>query len=85
MEDEELKMTGQKAIEYVADFFGVPSMYALSKALSDEKLTVQPIQIKRYIEGSRMSKKVADRFYETYGIIITDSFYKENWARSRND
>lgn len=75
-----LVMTGAEAIKYVADYFGVPSKYALAKSLSDEKLTVQPIQISNYINGTRMSKKVADRFNDTYGIIISDAYVQENWA-----
>lgn len=76
----ELVMTGKEAIKYIADHFGVPSKYALAKSLSDEKLNVQVIQITNYLNGTRMSKKVADRFNETYGVIISDAYIKENWA-----
>ncbi len=65
-------MTGEEAIKYIVEHFGVTSMYALSKALSDEELTVQPIQISNYLNGKKMSRKVADRFFETYGIIVSD-------------
>lgn len=65
-------MTAQEAIEYVAAVNNIPSMYEMSKQLSDEKLTVQPIQISNYLNGGKMSRQVADRFWEVYGIIISD-------------
>lgn len=74
MSEESLAMTGAEAIRYVADVFNVPSMYAMARDLSDETLNVQPIQIKNYLTGTRMSKKVADRFKELYDVIITDAF-----------
>lgn len=67
-------MTTKEAIAYVAEYFGLKSYYALSKALSDETLTVQPIQISNYAKGGKMSKKVADRFFETFGIVISDAY-----------
>lgn len=85
MNDEALSMTGQQAIAYVAEYMSVPSMYALAKSLSGDGLTVQPIQIKNYIEGTRMSKKVADRFHEVYDIVITDAFNKSDWAMPKKD
>lgn len=67
-------MTGAEAIKYVTDHFGIPSLYALAKALSDDTLTVQPIQISNYLNGSQMSPKVAQRFFETYGVVIKDIY-----------
>lgn len=83
MEEETLQMTAQEAIKYVSDNFNVPSKYALAKLLSDEKLKVQPIQITGYIEGRKMRRKTADRFFETFGIIITDVYEKRDWAASK--
>lgn len=83
--EEALVMTGKEAIQYVAENFGVQSMYALAKSLSDETLTVQTIQIKNYLNGRRMSKKVAERFNDVYGIIISDVYIKADWAESKDD
>ena len=63
----------KEAINYIVEHFGVTSYYAMSKALSDETLTVQPIQISNYANGSKPSQKVADRFFETYGVVISDA------------
>lgn len=70
-------MTTVEAIKFVRDHFGIASMYAMSKDLSDENLTVQPIQISRYLKGHKMSQKVADRFFETYGVVINDPYKRE--------
>lgn len=71
MSDEEVEtMTGQEAIEHIKDFFGIPSYYAMAKALSDDDLTIQPIQISNYFKGKMMSQKVANRFEDVYGVII---------------
>ena len=78
-------MTGAEALKYAQDYFGVPSKYAMAKSLSDETLTVQPIQISNYLNGTKMSKKVAQRFEETYGITISDAYVQENWADIGND
>ena len=67
-------MTTIEAINYVVEYFGVTSKYALAKALSDETLTVQPIQISNYLNGTVMSLKVADRFFETYGVVVSDAY-----------
>lgn len=83
MTDDTLIMTGAEAIKYVADHFGVPSMYALAKALSDDELNVQPIQVSNYINGTQMSKKVAERFNETYGVIISDAYIQSDWAEPK--
>lgn len=71
-------MTTKEAIKYVAEHFGVPSRYALAQALSDEELKVQPIQISNYLNGTRMSKKVAVRFQEVYGVVISDVYAPDN-------
>ena len=81
----QLAMTAAQAIEYAQRVFEVPSAYAMAKALSDDTVKVQPIQIANYLNGTRMSKKVADRFHATYGITITDAFTNENWAKNKND
>lgn len=67
-------MTTIEAIKYVVEHFGVPSMYAMAKALSDDTLKVQPIQISNYLDGRKMTQKVADRFFETYGVVINDAY-----------
>lgn len=79
-----LSMTGAEAIKYVQDHFGVPSRYALAKSLSGDGLTVQPIQITNYINGTQMSKKVAERFNEVYGVIITDAYIQADWAEPKD-
>jgi hypothetical protein len=65
-------MTTQEALSYIAEYFNVTSLYALSKALSDSELNVQPIQLSKYKKGHKMSKKVAQRFFDVYGVIIND-------------
>lgn len=67
-------MSTVEAIDYVVDYFGIRSMYELAKSLSDENLTVQAIQISNYKKGKRMKQQVADRFFETYGVIINDAY-----------
>lgn len=66
------KMTGLEAIKHVAEYFELNSMYSIAKSLSGDNVNVQPIQIKNYMNGTKMSKKVAKRFEEVYGIEITD-------------
>lgn len=83
MIDEDIALTGKEAIKYAAEHFGVRSRYAMSKALSDDELTVQPIQLSNYLKGRRMSKKVAQRFFETYGIRITDAYVPSDWAEEK--
>lgn len=76
-------MTTIEAIKHVTDIFDIPSAYALAKSLSDEDLKVQTIQITNYLSGKhKMSRKVADRFYECYGIVINDAFDKSNWIEA---
>jgi hypothetical protein len=79
--DDTPNMTAKEALAYAAEHFGVPSAYAMAKSLSDEKMTVQPIQISHYLKGKKMSRRVADRFNEVYGIIITDVHESTGWAR----
>jgi len=79
--DDTESMSSKDAIEFAADHFGVPSMYAMAKALSDETLTVQPIQLSRYLKGHKMSLPVAQRFYDTYGIIVNDYIKKGLWQK----
>jgi len=67
-------MTTKEAIKHVVDVFGIRSMYELAKQLSDDKLNVQAIQISNYVRGlHKMSGEVADRFFNVYGIIISDA------------
>lgn len=82
--DEDLELTAKEAIKYAADYFGVPSKYAMAQQLSDEVLTVQPIQITNYLKGTKMSRKVADRFFATYGIVITDAYTPSDWATTHD-
>lgn len=74
MSDEEdvISMTAIEAIKHVTEYHEIPSLYALSKALSDEALTIQPIQLKGYLNGAKMSAKTAKRFFDVYGIHISD-------------
>lgn len=78
--DDTPSMTSREAIIYVKDHFGVPSKYALAKSLSDEVLRVQAIQIDNYLRGTRMSGKVADRFFEVYGVIVSDAYRPSDWV-----
>lgn len=83
-------MTAKEAIDYVSKAFNITSKYALAKSLSDEHLVVQSIQISNYLNGRKMSKKVADRFFDVYGIVITDAhdrgiLQKELKQREQND
>lgn len=84
MEDFEdvLELTAIEAIKWVTEHHSIPSAYALAQSLSDDQLTVQPIQIANYLNGRKMSDKVANRFYDTYGIRITDVYKKTNWMET---
>lgn len=70
--DDLIQMETIPAIKHVAKYFGISSMYRLASDLSGDGVNVQPIQISNYLRGRKMSKKVADRFAEVYGIYITD-------------
>lgn len=72
MEEEFTKMTGEEAIKHIAEFYEIDSQYAIAKSLSGDGVKVQPIQIKNYLNGKKMSKKVAKRFMLVYGIDISD-------------
>lgn len=76
-------MSTKEAIEFAAEHFGVPSMYAMAKALSDETLKVQTIQISNYRKGTKMSKEIAQRFYDTYGIIVNDYSDRGTWQNKK--
>lgn len=68
-----VEMKAAEAINHVGEYFGLSSLYEMSKQLSDDTLTIQVIQLSKYRRGlSKMSKKVADRFEEVYGIKIID-------------
>lgn len=72
---EQIEMyTGKEAIIKVCEDFGITSKYALAKALSCDTVTVQPIQIYNYLNGRQMSEKVAQRFSEVFGIVISDVY-----------
>lgn len=73
MDNQDVVMTGEEAIKYVQQAFDISSKYALAKSLSDETLKVQSIQISNYLNGRKMSKKVAKRFYDVYDIVISDA------------
>lgn len=78
----DVSMNAKEAIKYVVDQFDIPSKYALSKMLSDDKINVQVNQISNYLKGKKMSRKVATRFYETFGIVISDTYVKTNWVHN---
>lgn len=67
-------MTSREAIFYIVEYFGLKSYYSIARALSDDELTVQPIQVSSYCKGRKMSPKVAKRVFDTFGIIISDPF-----------
>lgn len=74
---EQNAMTAYEAIKRVSEERNITSKYRLAKELSDEQLTVQPIQISNYVHPDlkkrrKMSKAVADRFFAVFGIYITD-------------
>lgn len=69
--EEPMRLTA--AIDHIAEYFGVRSFYAMAKALSDETMTVQPTQISKFHKGqTKVSKKVAQRFHDTYGVRIDE-------------
>lgn len=55
----------------------IKSLYAMASMLNNEEVTVQPIQISNYLNGTRMSRKVARRFLEVFNIYVTDAVGKE--------
>lgn len=74
---EQNAMTAFEAIKKVCSEYNITSKYRLAKELSDERLVVQPIQISNYVNPDlkkrrKMSKAVAERFFDVYGIYITD-------------
>lgn len=68
-----LQMTAKEAILYVSySNSKYSSMYSIAKALSGDGLKVHTVQISNYLKGTRMSRKVAERFEEVFDIEITD-------------
>lgn len=78
-------MTGANAIKLIVDQFDIPSLYALAKSLSDEELTIQPIQISNYMRGHRMSAKVAKRFLDVYNVVIGDVHNQGVFVRDKKN
>ncbi len=77
-------MTSKEAIDFVMDKFGIQSLYKLSKELTHEELKVTITQLSNYSRGTRMSKKVADRFSELYDVVISDVFDSTALRRNYN-
>ena len=75
-------MTGKQAILYAIEHFGVTSKKALAESLSGDGLMVQPIQITNYLDGTKMSQRVADRFLFVYGITISDAHNPSDFAET---
>jgi len=67
-------MTGKEAIEFIMSNLDVKTKYSLASLLSCDDLVVQPIQIDNYLKGSRISRKVALRFFIVFSIIISDQY-----------
>ena len=71
---EQRSLTTYEAVVTVVSEHKIRSMYALANILSNESITVQPIQISNYLnKGTKMSKKVALRFLEVFNIDVTDA------------
>lgn len=76
-----MELETQKALLYVLQNTDCKSMYSIAKALSDDELKVQTIQVSNYLKGKNgMSEKVALRFEEVFGITITDVYQRNNWS-----
>ena len=76
-------MKGIDAIKFVTEEFGIKSRYELAQSLTDENLKVQIIQISNYMSGKhKMSKKVAQRFHDVYGITISDCYDHSDFAET---
>lgn len=73
-------MTCIDAIKHVMDHFGIASRNELAKSLSDDSMTVQPIQITNYLKGTQPSQKVADRFLSVYGVVISNAYNQSDLA-----
>jgi len=67
-------MSAKEAILTIARDTEFKTQYSISKALSDEDLNVSIGQITRYLKGCRMSRKVADRVHEVFGIVVNDVY-----------
>lgn len=75
-------MTGIEAIKHVVEHYGMTNKSAIAKSLSGDGLEVQPIQITNYLDGTKMSQKVADRFLLVYGIVIKDAHNPSDLAEA---
>lgn len=73
-----------EAIQYVLDYFEISTKQKLAEILSNEMLTVQPIQITNYCNGRKMSAKVAARFEELFDLEITD-VHKPTGRKPKDD
>lgn len=83
--DEVFGMRAADAIVHVSELNGNMSMYQLAKSLTGDGVTITTTQIRNYLKnGTRMSKKVAQRFEEVYGITITDVYKSEAIRRNYN-
>lgn len=80
-----LKLTGRDAILYIAENYSTKSMYAIAKQLSNDEVKVHAIQITNYLKrGTKMSRKVADRVFAEYNIIVTDVYEPSAVRRNYN-
>lgn len=71
-------LSSKMAIQHVKNELDYKSFYAIAKELTYDGMTVQPIQISNYFKGHHvMSEKVASRFFDTFGITITDTFHSQ--------
>lgn len=78
MDDCEVRiMTTKLAVMTVVAEHEIRSLYQLASMLSNEEIKVQPIQISNYLNGTRMSGRVARRFFELFNIHIEDAVGKE--------
>lgn len=75
-------MSSKDAVLTIASKTEHKSRYAICKALSYDGLRVTVTQISRYLKGHRMSRKVADRVFDVFGIVVSDVYEAENIADS---
>ncbi len=71
--DDRRFMPTELAIATIVTENGLNTLSAVAAALSDDMVKVQPIQISRYINGSKMSRKVAAKVLEIFNIEVTDA------------
>ena len=68
-----IRLSSKEAMQYIMRELGYTSLYSIAKELTDNDITVQPIQISNYLKGKHvMSSKVAFQVYNTFDIEITD-------------